>query len=313
MDKQVARFIYSENVSFRSVEGSEFVKMCQILRPGYKPPDRRKLAGPLLETIYEEVDASAVKAVEDSSTYLVLSQDGWSSQSNDPIIAHCFTDGKQIYLHSLVDAGSTKKTAEYCFELLDTAIKEIEEKYKKPVYGIVTDNENKMKRVRQLVLQKYPDKIVYGCSAHYESLLQDDVKTDAILKHVVAVNSYFRNNHRAHGMLKERGGVMPQLPNKTRWQSQEGALNSFKTNHPIYVAIRTEMINEGEDMPKNIAKLVDNIGLAREAFNLCGQMKVYGEALDKFQSDSCKISDATHVWNELLQKEVNNLINKSKS
>ena len=305
MDKQVARFIFSENVSFRSVEGSEFVKMCQLLRPGYRPPDRKKIAGPLLETIYEEVEASAVKAVEESIGYLVLSQDGWSSQSNDPIIAHCFTDGKQIYLHSLVDSGSTKKTAEYCFELLDNAIKEIEEKYKKKVFGIVTDNENKMKRVRKLVLEKYPDKVVYGCSAHYESLLQDDVKTDAILKHVVVINSYFRNNHRAHGMLKEMGGAMPQLPNKTRWQSQEQALKSFKKNHSTYVAIRTEMLKDGEDMPRNIARAVDNIGLAREAFNLCGQMRLYGEALDKFQSDSCKISDATHVWNELLQQEVN--------
>ena len=217
LDKQVARFVFSENIPFKSVEGEEFVKLCGLLRPGYKPPTCRKISGQLLDTIYEECENEVTARVEASTGLLILTQDGWSSCSNDPIIGHCFTDGKTSFLHSLIDSGSTINTAEYCFDLLDQAITEIETKYNKKVFGICTDNENKMK-VRKLVNEKYPEIIVYGCSAHYECLLLKDIK--------------------------------------------------------------------------------------REVFRLTDQMKVYGEALHKFQSDHCKLSDATHIWIGLLKNEV---------
>ncbi len=217
IDKQVARFFFYENVPFESIEGKEFVELCGELRPGYKPPTLRKLTGQLLDTIYEECENDFIARVEASTGLLILTQDGWSSCSNDPIIGHCFTDGNTSFLHSLIDSGSTKNTAEYCFDLLDQAITEIETKYNKKVFGICTDHENKMK-VRKLVNEKYPEIIVYGCSAHYESLLLNDMK--------------------------------------------------------------------------------------REAPRLTDQKRVYGEALKKFQSDHCKLSDATHTWIGLLKNEV---------
>ena len=35
IDKQVAWFFFSSNMSFNSVENCEFQKLCSILRPGY--------------------------------------------------------------------------------------------------------------------------------------------------------------------------------------------------------------------------------------------------------------------------------------
>ncbi len=43
------------------------------------------------------------------------------------------------------------------------------------------------------------------------SLLEKDVSNFAVLKHIVEAQKIFRNVHMAHGMLKEKGGCMPQL------------------------------------------------------------------------------------------------------
>ena len=60
-----------------------------------------------------------------------------------------------------------------------------------------------------------------------QPIINLNCKTEAIMRPVVSIQTYFRNNHRAHGKHKEKGGCGPQLPNKTRWQSQEMALKTF--------------------------------------------------------------------------------------
>jgi hypothetical protein len=57
LDKQVARFFFSSNIPFKSVESPEFVKLCADLRPGYTPPSRRKIGGDLLEEVYDDIPA----------------------------------------------------------------------------------------------------------------------------------------------------------------------------------------------------------------------------------------------------------------
>lgn len=65
--------------------------------------------------------------------------------------------------------------------------------------------------------------IAYGCAAHYLNLLGGDIcKTkniSTIMREVVEVSKYFRNHHVAKGFLNSYGGVIPQLPNETRWKS----------------------------------------------------------------------------------------------
>jgi hypothetical protein len=102
----------------------------------------------------------------------------------------------------------------------------------------------------------------------------------------------------AHGLLKEKGGCMPQLPNETRWNSQVACLETYKKNHHLYLEIRGEKMDE---IPANIGKIIDNIGLLREANHLLDQMKIFGSSLDTLQGDSCHLSDAVHIWLSLLK------------
>jgi len=72
--------------------------------------------------------------------------------------------------------------------------------------------------------------------------------------------------------------MMPQIPNDTRWNSQIVALETYQENYPRYLEIHNENVGS---VPTNIGKIIDNVGIKREASNLLHQMKQFSCSLDK--------------------------------
>jgi len=135
LDMQAARFFFSSNIPFCAVENEEFVKFCSMMRPGYIPPNRKKMGGELLDAVHHEVaeEVKSLLAPADNKMPMpvILLQDGWSNVSNDPIIAHTLYDGSHSkpYLLAIEDAGSAKKTADYCFSLIKAQVEFIQHEY----------------------------------------------------------------------------------------------------------------------------------------------------------------------------------------
>ncbi|RXG61435.1 hypothetical protein Avbf_09525 [Armadillidium vulgare] len=75
--------------------------------------------------------------------------DGWSSVKNDPIIATSMHTGKQSFLISTIDSGSDKKNVEYCLKCLKEAVGGVKEKYNSKVFAFCSDNEAKMKLLKE--------------------------------------------------------------------------------------------------------------------------------------------------------------------
>ena len=130
------------------------------------------------------------------------------------------------------------------------------------------------------------------------SLLEKDICNTVILKQIVEIQKYFRNVHLVHGLLKKKGGCMPQLPNEICWNSQVAYLETYKRNYNIYSEIWGENMKK---IPTNIGLLIDKIGLYRETSNFFEKMMTFVAALDKMQGDSCHLSDAVHIWYSLLK------------
>ena len=59
-------------------------------------------------------------------------------------------DGKNSFLLNIVDSGAEKKTADYCFMILNEANVEIKTQNGKDVFAICTNNESKMVKMRKL-------------------------------------------------------------------------------------------------------------------------------------------------------------------
>ena len=148
---------------------------------------------------------------------MTLSQDGWSNIHREPIIATCLHVIGKTILHDAVDVGDTTKDAEYCAQLAKDSIKSAEEKYGCKVIAFVSDSENKMVKVQEILQEWRGDNfIVYGCAAHAVNLAQTTANPSAVKARITEVQKIFQNHQRQQAMLKAMGGLTPQLSNDTR-------------------------------------------------------------------------------------------------
>ena len=68
----------------------------------------------------------------------------------------------------------------------------------------------------QMLVEWRPHIIAYGCSAHYLNLVESTATRTQIMAAIKDVHKYFRDHHRPAAWLKEKKGLLPQLPNDTR-------------------------------------------------------------------------------------------------
>ncbi|RXG71567.1 hypothetical protein Avbf_05317 [Armadillidium vulgare] len=176
-----------------------------------------------------------------------------------------------------IDTGAEKKTANYISDLAIKQIGQFEDKYKCKVVVYISDNENKMKLTRQLLETHYKEVdarghnlglLVYGCAAHYLNLVEKEVTPRTVLSHLVEVAKV--------------GGVKKE---------------EINLNCPTIPAGIAKIAN-------NIAAIIDNVAIHREAMNLQNQLNIVASALDRLQSDSCSLEDAVQIWREVLKDPV---------
>lgn len=275
--------------------------MLNILKPGYNSPNRKRIAGDLLNAASDRLEQEVKMAIKNSTGPITLSQDGWSNVRNDPILATSLhVDGK-CYLYDAKDCEDEQKTSEYCALSAIDAIKSIEEKYEKKVFAIVTDNENKMLKMRKIVTEKFPDVFTFGCNSHYLNLVEQAIAPSNIIAHIRDIHKFFRNHHRPHSWLKKKNGKTPQLDTCTRWNSQLDCLETFIANFKLY----NEITNEHEEFVTNeqfrkVKQKLGNVGLFNNAVDLLNQLKIVGKSLDKFQCETTYLPETVHIWFQLI-------------
>jgi hypothetical protein len=292
IDVEIARLFYACNLPFSLVEHPQFIKVVQLLRPGYKPPSRKQIGGTLLDTVHDQVTED-MKAILNGKT-ATLVEDGLSNVHNEPIIASCLqVEGKSFFLHSY-DTGSMTKSAENCKVKCQETIKHAKQKYNCTVRTIVTDNAKNMEKMRDNLKAEDNDLVVYGCSAHWLNLLGQDITPDSLIKHIVEIQKYSRNHHKPLSWLSDCPGSMkPQLPCDTRWKSQLMCIDSFIHNRPHFMKIVQD--HEGELESAIIRKIMD-YNLFKNARDLAEQLRPISHAIDICQGDSATLADACNVW-----------------
>lgn len=104
LDEQTARYIFSTNASFLTVDHKEFIGLCQMLRPGYTPPNRQTISDKWLDIIYEKEQHKCKESLKNQT--VCLSLDGWSNRRNEPIICACIISDKgNVTLVDTVDTS----------------------------------------------------------------------------------------------------------------------------------------------------------------------------------------------------------------
>jgi len=147
-DIQIAKFIYATNTAFRHVEHPEFIKLINLLHPGYKPPSRYQIASELLDKVFDS-ELSKIKDCLNGKN-VCMAQDGWSNIHNDSIVCISVTDiiDETVHLCDTIDTKDNSHTAEYLLHLAVTSIKCCQ-KYGCKVKSFVTDNAANMHKMRE--------------------------------------------------------------------------------------------------------------------------------------------------------------------
>ena len=111
INKQIARYFFATNTPFLHVKHPEFIKLCQLLWPGYKPPTRKQLGGNILDQVHNTVLGDSKEQLEGQTAAMCL--DGWSNVCNEPIVcASAALPTGATYLIDSVDTSGSPHTAD---------------------------------------------------------------------------------------------------------------------------------------------------------------------------------------------------------
>ena len=159
--------------------------------------------------------------------------------------------------------------------------------------ALCTDNKAKLKLMKDLMKNdnELREIITHGCSAHCLNLLEKVVIPLAVMKHVVEEQNYFCSHQQPHGWMKEKDGMMSQIPDNTHWNSLNACLSTFTKNFYKYVEIsNVHMVLD------NNGKILSKIHLCRKTVELRKQVSVVSEALDALQTDSATLFSVIDMW-----------------
>jgi len=274
----MARFIFSCNLPFRTVENPFFQQLLKQANPATTFPSRKQLGEKFLDEIFEETVGIVRNKVRGSN--VTIMQDGWSTGQNEAVICHCIHSHYQNHFLNVVTPGINQKTADYCSRILSEAIMEAENVLSCKVVALVTDNCNTMLALRELIVQKYPQLITLGCQAHVLNLLGNDISNSKILDDVIYVQKFFKNHHYEGARLKQMRKNRPKIPATTRWNSSLDSIRSYIENEPTYVQImRDSQSNAHKDKRlKSILKCMDMYDQLKQQLQFLEPVSI---ALDK--------------------------------
>lgn len=295
MDLQVARFIYGTNSSFRVVEHPEFKKLINMLRPGYNLPTRQTIADNLLDSVYNTLQNNLKEQLAGKTVCMAL--DGWSNVHNDSIICVCVTEisSGNVHLIATIDTLDNSHTWDYLTSLAVNSIKSCEQ-FGCTVGSLVTDNAANMHKMRSNLATHNDllvDIITYGCSAHLLNLLAQDLQIPGIKSFVKKIIKYFKYTHFFSAKFKMAGGKALVLPQDVRWNTLADSIQSYIDNWPILYSICVE---NRAGVNSNILKAIENIDMKNQAEVYLVKLKKIAAALDRIQSNTCSISEATDTW-----------------
>lgn len=235
LDILLAKFVYAANLPFTVVGNLYFKELMNKAHPGYRLPSHDVVGSTLLSQVYNDAQKDTMERLNNKK--VTIMQDGWSSPQNEPIICHSVSTGEETFFLNGESAEENQKTSQFCLEILENNVEQAETKYKCKVIAAVTDNCNAMISMRNLLLKKRPEFIVYGCNSHYLNLVGKHFSDPMIQSNVQKVHTYLRDHHYTSAMISKLNANRPVLSGDTRWNSNVDSQICFCKNYTAYLEI----------------------------------------------------------------------------
>uniref|UniRef100_A0A1I8PQE9 HAT C-terminal dimerisation domain-containing protein n=2 Tax=Stomoxys calcitrans TaxID=35570 RepID=A0A1I8PQE9_STOCA len=335
LDIRAARFFFACNVPFVAASNKYFKEFCNAMQPTYKPPSRKRLAGPLLDAVHkEQIDLNGNFLKEGAHSVLLI--DGWkNSASNTKNVAALLHNcDHRIFLESY-DFSNLRETSENLAEMVKNAVALAKDRYKVEVFAVVTDNAANMMSMGRII-----DLIHTTCNAHIGNLLskdlirkygsgtelnkvsvisqrrhtrlqsqqiddcfvmqEDNPDNSSVLAKVHKIVNEFKKAN-LEKKLTMLGGAKPKLPCATRWCSERDGLFWLINNIARMKQISAETNTDGKPYVKpSVSELLfkeDFIQSVKELLDLLNPVAIL---IKNCQKSVNSIADATEEWINLL-------------
>lgn len=225
LDRQVLRMIVKEYYPFSIVEDREFIKLVNMLNPGYTLPSRKTLSKSLLPILYNEIYDYVKNDIKKNAMYVSITTDSWTSVKNENYIA--------VTAHYIDEECDLKSYLLSCFKyseshtsinLKNELLRVVQEwGLENRITACTTDNAPNITNAIQLCNWRH-----VGCFAHSLNLtVQAALKEiSGTRERVRSIVGHFKRSPQAANKLKtfqEQLGLTPALvliqEVITRWNS----------------------------------------------------------------------------------------------
>ena len=319
VDIHMARFVYSEGLSFKSLSNKELKTAMRKLNASYADGSRLSdwtLRHHFLDDEFERVSGEACEKII-AALFVALISDGWSGVQKKHNLNIILATPEPIFMRN-VETHEDSVTGEYQKDLFATVIEENGGIAKVP--AICTDNASVMRKTWRLLRRRFHGLFTYGCAPHAFSLHGGDICKLAELSGSVAnmaiVNNYFSKHLQANGLatlsrlqLEIYGKTSaPLKPGKTRkWNGQVACAEWHIANR----AAMTRLVTDSEfDATSAAAKELKAVILdLNESFwpilpQLVAIMQPIRLAIHTLQGDYAKLSDVMGAFVRIYHGQV---------
>lgn len=243
-DEQCAKFIFATNSAFLLSDHPEFLKFCEMLRPGYRPPDRQAIGGKWLNIVNDKLQKMCV--IDLKNQPVCMSFDGWSNIRHEPIVSGSITmDSGNSLIADSIDTSGQPHTALNLKAIAKTSIARTQEKFECVVRSIVTDDAANMVLMRKFLSEEAEDILSYGCAAHaLNNLAHDYGKLEnnlSVRNHVTNILKYFKSHHLPYAAFREAGGSGIVLPIDVRWNTTHNSLECYLKNWSVFASVSDKL------------------------------------------------------------------------
>lgn len=140
IDELLGEFVYGCNISFRACDSKYFKDFVSALRPSYQIPNRRRLAGSLLDKAHDKIEKSKSKTIAKMDKQATLLIDGWENSAankHNVVVMLATANDEKVMLESF-DTSAERDTAKNLVEIVKKSVDLAKQRYEAEVYACVT-------------------------------------------------------------------------------------------------------------------------------------------------------------------------------
>ncbi len=328
----MAMHYFVTGTSFQRIEEENLSKAIALIRPDVVLPDRKKVAGPLLDKCYKQLKNVVDKYL--ANQCVCLTTDGWTNILNNPIVNYMVVNShKSLFLES-VSTGEQGHTADWIASDIERVMRS---NLKTSFAGAVTDNTSANKNAWRQLKEAHPTCFFQGCTSHCLHLLVKEVfsasktrkgsSTEAtypvgypfedLLQFAIDckdIVKFFHNHHVPKAQLEKAQGekglirLAAQVP--TRWGTIQKCFSSILRSEGVLQAmVSARDFVQGSTKQKEERMRIKEI-ITADTFvptlKKCLEILIpLDRLIVKYQSDSIPVSEVLpdfHALQEQFQK-----------